>query len=986
MFQTLGLLSCCLNTQKDLLEDMNRDLNNEPSNLISLISHGNTYRMLGQYENSLENFNKALEIEPNNLSALRARGDLYKWLGRYKESLSDLNKSLEIEPNDMLASEVQMAQFYYNLFDDMERLLSKLNITSYKEAYEKEYKKFISGIEQIITNTNESDNTYTYIMRGFFLCMSFNLEQSLLEFNKILGIEPKNAFVLRNRGNIYRLLDRYNESLADLDKALEIEPNNALTFRDRGNTYRMLQQYKESLADLNKSLEINPNDLSSLGIHKISSTEHINECIRQHLKNNIHNWASGNEFLDDLIQSGFGSIFTSTWIDGRIVDWDEKAQKFVRSKPEKIVLKLLDKSNNASIDFFKEAITNIIFSISNPVNSVKCYGLTKYPDSSEYMLILKYMNDGDLNAFLFDENNKYNWKQIYSILQQILNGLCLIHGVDMVHKDIHPGNILSDQIKWYISDFGTCGPADKNPADQVFGIIPYVAPEVLYNKNYSTASDMYSIGIIMWQLVTRRKPFDNYNYDIHLARNICNGLRPLNESRIPYEYKCLMERCWDLDLLRRPSAFELIEYCFKMLGRNDNEETTISDLDFLPFVSQVYLSNNKSEITDYRGISNPKNKSNSVYLLNAHANLNLGNLKEGLSYLNKLLDIEPNNVEFIFHRGIIYLMLDRYEESLADLNKALENEPDDIRILRNRGIIYENLNRHEESLADLNRALEIKPDNAGILRLRGMLYERLNRYEESLADLNRALEIKPNDTEILRLRGLTYIRLDRYEKSLADLDRVLEIESNDIEALRLRVNVNIMLNRYEELITDLNKILGIELNNTEILELRKKTYIKLRWTIYEKLNRYEESLADLNRTLEIDPNNIEILKLRGLTYIRLDRYEKSLVDFDKVLKIDSNDTEVLKFRAKAYIMQDRYKESLVDLNKILEIEPNNTEILKIRAKNYIKLGRYEESLADLNKTLEIEPNDTEILKLLGGSPQRAGLPTGTQRLVLKGSN
>ncbi|CAG8454450.1 455_t:CDS:2, partial [Gigaspora rosea] len=268
-----------------------------------------------------------------------------------------------------------------------------------------------------------------------------------------------------------------------------------------------------------------------------------------HLKNNIHNWTSGNEFLDDLIQSsqmrstldtiiewvpidhfeeiefkskgGFGSIFTATWIDGRIVDWDEKAQKFVRSKPEKIVLKLLDKSNNASIDFFKEAITNIIFSISNPVNSVKCYGLTKYPDSSEYMLILKYMNDGDLNAFLFDENNKYNWKQIYSILQQILNGLCLIHGVDMVHKDIHPGNILSDQKKWYISDFGTCDP------------------------------------------------------------------------------------------LRRPSAFELIEYCFKMLGRNDNEETTISDLDFLPFVSQVYLSNNKSEITDYRGISNPKNKSNS---------------------------------------------------------------------------------------------------------------------------------------------------------------------------------------------------------------------------------------------------------------------------------------------------------------------------------------------------------------------------------------
>ncbi|CAG8729671.1 30951_t:CDS:2 [Gigaspora margarita] len=228
------------------------------------------------------------------------------------------------------------------------------------------------------------------------------------------------------------------------------------------------------------------------------------------------------EEIEFKSKGGFGSIFTATWIDGWIVDWNEKAQKFT--------------------------ISNIIFSSNNPVNSVKCYGLTKYPDSSEYMLILKYMNDGDLNAFLFDENNKYNWKQIYSILQQILNGLCLIHGVDMVHKDIHPGNILSDQKKWYISDFGT---------------------------------------------------------------SICNGLRPLNESRIPYEYKCFMERCWDVDPLRRPSAFELIEYCFKMLGRNDNEETMISDLEILPSVSQVYLSNNKSEITDYRSISNHKSKPNS---------------------------------------------------------------------------------------------------------------------------------------------------------------------------------------------------------------------------------------------------------------------------------------------------------------------------------------------------------------------------------------
>ncbi|CAG8467030.1 1808_t:CDS:2 [Scutellospora calospora] len=213
----------------------------------------------------------------------------------------------------------------------------------------------------------------------------------------------------------------------------------------------------------------------------ITSKEYTNECIRHYLKNDTTDWTSGNKFIDDFIRDsytsstldtiiewvpmdhfkdfefkakgGFGSIFMATWVDGWIDGWDQEAQKFVRSKPGKVVLKMLDKSNNANIDFFKKAISNV--TLTN-LNCVKCYGLTKHPDSLEYMLILKYLNNGNLNTFLFNKNNKYGWKRIYLILQQILNGLCSIHHLNMIHKDIHPGNILSDQAKWYISDFGIC--------------------------------------------------------------------------------------------------------------------------------------------------------------------------------------------------------------------------------------------------------------------------------------------------------------------------------------------------------------------------------------------------------------------------------------------------------------------------------------------------------------------------------------------------
>ncbi|CAG8585621.1 9018_t:CDS:2 [Acaulospora morrowiae] len=73
------------------------------------------------------------------------------------------------------------------------------------------------------------------------------------------------------------------------------------------------------------------------------------------------------------------------------------------------------------------------------------------------------------------------------------------------------------------------------------------------------------------------------------------------------------------------------------------------------------------------------------------------------------------------------------------LNRSLEIEPDDAFALRNRGETHRMLNKYNESLSDLNRSLEIEPDDAFTLRNRGETYRMLNKYNESLSDLNRSL-------------------------------------------------------------------------------------------------------------------------------------------------------------------------------------------------------------------------------------------------------
>ena len=148
----------------------------------------------------------------------------------------------------------------------------------------------------------------------------------------------------------------------------------------------------------------------------------------------------------------------------------------------------------------------------------------------------------------------------------------------MVHRDFHTGNIL---IKYnifkrndaYISDMGLCGKVVNLDKTKVFGVMPYVAPEVLKGEPYTEAADIYSFGMIMYFVATGRQPFFNHDHDEYLARKIWKGIRPeINESEAPKCYADLMKRCWDSDPKNRPDATEIYKlfsiFCRLCTGEN----------------------------------------------------------------------------------------------------------------------------------------------------------------------------------------------------------------------------------------------------------------------------------------------------------------------------------------------------------------------------------------------------------------------------------
>ena len=173
-------------------------------------------------------------------------------------------------------------------------------------------------------------------------------------------------------------------------------------------------------------------------------------------------------------------------------------------------------------------------------------------------MVLYYAGGGSLNNLIKMDGGWYNDMEA---LRWIIRGLEKIHEKKMVHRDFHIGNILIESDSYadsYISDMGLCGDVGNVDKTKIYGVMPYVAPEVLKGNPYTKAADIYSFGMIMYFVATGKQPFADCAHDEILALNICNGIRPeINEPEAPKCYIDLMEKCWNANPDKRPNANEI---------------------------------------------------------------------------------------------------------------------------------------------------------------------------------------------------------------------------------------------------------------------------------------------------------------------------------------------------------------------------------------------------------------------------------------------
>jgi serine/threonine protein kinase len=179
---------------------------------------------------------------------------------------------------------------------------------------------------------------------------------------------------------------------------------------------------------------------------------------------------------------------------------------------------------------------------------------------------MEYANDGDLLSYLNRNINKLTWDMKLSLLRGIADSLEVIHDNNMVHCDLHGGNIVlhkSDPTNIAstarICDLSLSCSTKFESVSNIEG-----------TRKFTKASDVYAFGLIMYLVASGEPPFRDRLFDKDLACDIIGGLRPTMPDSTPGEYKKLAEKCYDADPSKRPIILEICSEIYSLLenGRN----------------------------------------------------------------------------------------------------------------------------------------------------------------------------------------------------------------------------------------------------------------------------------------------------------------------------------------------------------------------------------------------------------------------------------
>ena len=271
-----------------------------------------------------------------------------------------------------------------------------------------------------------------------------------------------------------------------------------------------------------------------------------------------------------------------------------------------------------------------------------------YANESEkyFDIVLEYANKG--NLFYYIKDNEYlSESQSFKIFIQIVNAIYFLHKNNFIHRDIKPENILLfDKNIAKLCDFGWSVEFKDEPRNTFCGTTEYMAPEMLNEKNYGKEIDIWSLGILLYEMLHGHSPFkpDKANFnDKDVIKNIIYQKNIKYKSSLSKECIELMTHLIDKNIKRRYSLEDIINSKFvKKFEKSTNNYKLKNIREFQKINSKNTIKTKNTTRTNY---TNNYLEQKDKLTINKNPNINRRNTSKynTRKILNSFLSMENDN-------------------------------------------------------------------------------------------------------------------------------------------------------------------------------------------------------------------------------------------------------------------------------------------------------------------------------------------------------
>ncbi len=229
--------------------------------------------------------------------------------------------------------------------------------------------------------------------------------------------------------------------------------------------------------------------------------------------------------------------------------------------------------------FVREAQTAGI--LSHP-NIVTIHDIGEDTESRASFIAMEYIEGRNLKSLLVDKQ-KFTWDEIADLIAQIGEALDYAHRKGIIHRDIKPANIImTTDGKIKITDFGIAKVASSNltTTGQFLGTPNYMSPEQVSGAPVDGRSDIFSLGVVLYELLTNRKPFQGDNLTAISYKIVHEDFTPPAElsADIPPEFNPIVARAMAKDPWNRYQRGKDLALALYQLKAHMEEQKALQDL------------------------------------------------------------------------------------------------------------------------------------------------------------------------------------------------------------------------------------------------------------------------------------------------------------------------------------------------------------------------------------------------------------------------